>query len=120
MANELVHFELPAEDTARAKQFWASLFGWTFNESDGPVEYHMFQGQPGGAIYRTQAGERSPIVYFGVEDIDASLRRVTELGGFVEEGKSAIPGIGWYARCSDTEGNRFSLFESDESVAPRG
>ena len=42
--------------------------------------------------------------------------RVQELGGEVVEGKSPVPGIGWYARCRDTEGNDFSLFESDQSA----
>ena len=27
-----------------------------------------------------------------------------------------IPHVGWFARCTDTEGNEFSLFQSDESV----
>src|SRR5207244_294590 len=67
MAGELVHFELPADDTRRATKFWSSLFGWNLQKQDGPFEYHMFQGEPGGAIYPSQAGERGPIVYFGTE-----------------------------------------------------
>lgn len=116
----LVHFELPAENTGRALEFWGSLFGWKFRGWDGPVEYHMTEagGEPGGAICPSQSGERGPIVYFGIEDIDATLARVGELGGSVEQGKQPIPGVGWYARCKDTEGNPFSLFQSDESVAP--
>jgi predicted enzyme related to lactoylglutathione lyase len=27
MEGQLVHFELPAEDAGRAKEFWKSLFG---------------------------------------------------------------------------------------------
>ena len=30
MAGNLVHFELPAKEPARAKEFWGSLFGWSF------------------------------------------------------------------------------------------
>lgn len=116
--SRIVHFELPAEDTARARAFYGSLFGWQFQAWEGPIEYHMTEagGEPGGAIYPRQADERGPVVYFGVDDIDASLARVAELGGAVEQGKQPIPGIGWYAHCRDTEGNPFSLFQSDESV----
>jgi predicted enzyme related to lactoylglutathione lyase len=32
MAGSLVHFELPSEDAARAKQFWSEVFGWTFKD----------------------------------------------------------------------------------------
>jgi predicted enzyme related to lactoylglutathione lyase len=122
VAGNLVHFELGAKDTSRAKQFWSSLFGWSFGDSSGPVEYHMTDagGAPGGAIYRSQSDERGPIVYFDVDDLDATLDRVRHLGGAVELGKSPIPGVGWFARCTDTEGNRFSLFQSEPSVPAPG
>lgn len=115
--SSIVHFELPAEDTARAKEFWSAFLGWKFQDWQGPVEYHMTDGlEPGGGIYRSQDGERGPIVYFGVEDIDAALARLQELGGTAETEKQPIPTIGWYVRCRDTEGNSFSLFQPDESV----
>ena len=51
MAGNLVHFELGAKDTARAREFWGSLFGWQFRPPWGGMEYHMTEGlQPGGAI----------------------------------------------------------------------
>ena len=36
------------------------------------------------------------------------------------EDKQPIPSIGWFARCRDTEGNEFSLFQADESVPAPG
>ncbi len=115
-----MHFEFPAGDAGRANSFWSGLFGWTFNDPGMPgVEYHMTQagGDPGGAVYPSEAGGSGPIVYFDTDDIDVSVARVRELGGEAEE-KSPIPGVGWFARCHDTEGNSFSLFQSDESVRP--
>ena len=38
-----------------------------------------------------------------------------ELGGKAED-KMPIPHVGWFTPCSDTDGNAFSLFQSDESV----
>jgi predicted enzyme related to lactoylglutathione lyase len=112
----IVHFELPADDTGRAKGFWGGLFGWKFREWQGPIEYNLLDGgEPGGAIYPAQKGERGPIVYFGTEDIDAAIAEIGELGGSADE-KQPIPSIGWFARCKDTEGNHFSLFQADESV----
>jgi uncharacterized protein len=120
MEGQLVHFELPAEDTGRARKFWSSLFGWKFHEWSGPVEYHMLDGnEPGGAIYPTEASDRGPVVYFGTGDIDKSIERVRELGGSADD-KQPIPTIGWFARCRDTEGNEFSLFQGDESVPAPG
>lgn len=121
MEGQLVHFELPASDAGRAKEFWSSLLGWKFREWSGPVEYHMLDGiEPGGAIYPSdEAPGSGPIVYFSASDIDASIARARELGGSAED-KQPIPTIGWFARCRDTEGNAFSLFQSDETVPPPG
>jgi uncharacterized protein len=119
MKGKLVHIELPADDTGRARSFWSDLAGWQYQSWDGPVEYHMFQGDPGGAIYPRQEGETGIIVYFESDDIDADIDKIKSLGGSADA-KQPIPGIGWYARAKDTEGNPFSLFQSDESVPAPG
>ncbi len=118
MPGRLVHFEIPAGDTARAKDFYGSLFGWEYQTYDGAVEYHMTQagGDPGGGLFRRQDEEKGLLVYFDSDDIDADAARVRELGGTAEE-KSPVPGMGWYLPCKDTEGNPFSLWQADESAA---
>jgi predicted enzyme related to lactoylglutathione lyase len=120
VAGRLVHFELPADDAARAQDFWGNLFGWKFKSwgDDAPTPYYMTGagGEPGGAIYPSDTGERGPIVYFSTEDIDAHVAQINELGGRAEA-KQPIPGVGWFARCWDTEGNAFSLFQADESIS---
>jgi len=116
MPGKLVHFELPAQDASRARDFWGGVFGWSFTDPGIPdVEYWMVRTgeDQGGAIFPADA--RGVIVYFDTDDIDASLAKVRELGGQAED-KQPIPGVGWFARCTDTEGNDFSLFQSDESV----
>jgi predicted enzyme related to lactoylglutathione lyase len=117
MAGRLVYFELPADDTQRAEDFYAELFGWQFRPVQEGFDYHMLaeDADPGGAIYPSQTGEKGAIIYFESDDIDASVERVNELGGSAED-KQAIPGTGWYARCEDTEGNQFSIFQTDDSV----
>ena len=115
--SKIVHFEIPADDTGRAREFWGSLFGLQFQAYEGPVEYHMFQNddQTGGGIYPRQQGEQGLVSYFGTDDIDAMTQRIKELGGKAEA-KQPVPGMGWYARAEDTEGNSFSLWQSDESA----
>ena len=115
--SKIVHFEIPAQDTARAREFWGGLFGYEFQSMEGPVEYHMFQTgeNEGGGVMPSQDGERGLVTYFGVEDIDAALAKVQGLGGSAEE-KQPIPGFGWFARVKDTEGNPFSLWQRDENA----
>ena len=119
MGKKIVHVEFPAQDTDRAAGFWQGFAGWTIGDSamEG-FDYRMFQEDGwGGAVYPQQGGEQGPIVYFDSEDIDADLAKVRELGGEADD-KQPIPHVGWFARCKDGEGNPFSLFQSDESVAP--
>ena len=115
-SGKIVHIELPASDADQAQRFYAELFGWQFADSGMPgIDYRMFQGEPGGAVYPGENAGQGPIVYFETDDIDAELAKVRELGGQGED-KQPIPGVGWFASCKDPEGNAFSLFQSDESV----
>src|SRR5438105_8708736 len=113
---KIVHVELPAHAADRATGFYSKLVGWEFSDSgfEG-IDYRMFHGQTAGAVYPSEHAGQGPIVYFDTDDIDGELSRVRELGGEAEE-KQSIPGIGWYAGCKDPEGNRFSFFQSDQSV----
>jgi predicted enzyme related to lactoylglutathione lyase len=117
MPGKLVHFELPAQDTDRAKKFWSGVFGWEFGDSAMPgMEYYMVRTgeDQGGAIYSDDKSGMK--VYFDTDDIDASIAKVRDGGGKTED-KQPIPNVGWFTHCTDTEGNSFSLFQSDDSVA---
>jgi predicted enzyme related to lactoylglutathione lyase len=118
MPGQVVHFEIPAGDTAKAREFWSSLFGWQWQAVDSPTEYHMTQisDQTGGAIYAPDpAAKRGTRAYFDVDDINAGAARVNELGGEAGEAMP-VPGMGWFAICKDTEGNEFGLWQSDRDA----
>ena len=116
MAGNLVHFELPADDSGRSTTFWGSLFGWKFEEFAGSG-YHMTQTPtPGGAVQGRQEGQSGVTVYFDTDDVVATGEKVQSLGGTVVMPKMPVPGMGYFAICQDTEGNAFGLWESDESA----
>ena len=117
MAGKLVHFEIPAGDAERAKGFWSGVFGWEFGDSEMPgVEYYMVRtGEDQGGAVMPSEGPFGIVVYFDTDDIDASLAKVRDSGGQAED-KAPVPGFGWFARCQDTEGNGFSLWQSDQSA----
>ncbi|MBA2476415.1 MAG: VOC family protein [Actinobacteria bacterium] len=123
MPGQIVHFEIPADDTAQGREFWGSLFGWQFEAfPGGPGEYHMtrISERTGGAITSMEPGKRGARAYFDVEEINAGAKRVKELGG--EAGDPAsVPGMGWFATCKDPHGNEFGLWQNDPSApAPTG
>jgi predicted enzyme related to lactoylglutathione lyase len=122
MGKRVVHVEFPAQDVDRAERFWEGVGGWTIEDAGMPgIDYRMFQeGDQGGAVYKMDGPQSGgTTVYLGSDDIDADLAKVKELGGEAED-KQPIPTIGWFARCKDSEGNEFSLFQSDESVPAPG
>jgi predicted enzyme related to lactoylglutathione lyase len=116
MATKVVHVEIPAGDTAKAQDFWGSLFGWQWQAMEGPVEYNMTQitDDSGGAVF--PAEDRGIRVYFDVEDINAGVARVRELGGEADD-PQPVPGFGWFAPTKDTEGNKFGLWQNDPSAS---
>ena len=121
MPGQIVHIEIPADDTEKSRQFWGSLFGWQFESFPGPSEYHMTRigDQQGAAITNMEQGKRGTRAYFDVDDINAGAARVNELGGEADE-PMAVPNMGWFVTCKDPQGNEFGLWQSDPSAQAPG
>jgi len=121
-----VHFEIHASDPERAITFYATVFDWSF-ERWGPNPYWLITtgdgpGIDGGLVPRQgpEPTENAPVNAFPatieVDALDAATRRVQQAGGTVVVHKTAIPGVGWLAYCTDTEGNIFGLMENDDAA----
>jgi uncharacterized protein len=117
MSGSLVFFDMPADDVERAKQFWGELFAWQFEAWPGEFEYHVAATEPGGGLYPGNGAPKGITAYFGVDDLDVALERVKALGGTAADDVRAVPGVGRYAACTDTEGNAFSLYEPEPRPA---
>jgi predicted enzyme related to lactoylglutathione lyase len=117
MPGQMVHIEIPADDSAKAREFWSGLFGWEFESYPGPTEYHMtrFSETTGGAITSMEPGKRGTRTYFDVDDINAGVASVKQLGGEADE-PMPVPSMGWFATCKDNQGNDFGLWQTDPSA----
>jgi predicted enzyme related to lactoylglutathione lyase len=117
MAGQMVHIEIPADDTEKSREFWSSLFGWQFEAYPGPSEYHMtrISENTGGAISNSEPGKTGTRTYFDVDDINAGAARVKELGGSADE-PMPVPSMGWFATCKDPHGNEFGLWQTDPNA----
>jgi predicted enzyme related to lactoylglutathione lyase len=117
-----VHFEIPADDPARAIEFYRSVFGWTFQAWDGPMPYWMVRtgsegpGIDGGLHPRAYPGQPSANT-IDVPSCDDLVARIEQAGGRVSVPKMAIPGVGWLAYCVDPEGNAFGIMQQDAQAA---
>ena len=113
---EITHVEIPSDDSDRAQAFYSKLFGWEMRQVPQMPDYAVFQsgpGESGGAIgMRGVTAPNQVRIYVTVESLDATVAKVTELGGAVAVEITDVPGQGRYAAVVDTEGNEIGLWEA--------
>jgi len=117
----IVWFEIPADDLTRAKKFYGSLFGWKIEKFPGPMEYwHIDTGggndSPDGGLIKRQNPQHVITNYVGVPSVDKAAEKVKKLGGKICMTKTAVPEMGYFVVCQDTENNVFALWERSETA----
>ena len=119
-----VHFDITAEDPDRAVSFYEQAFGWKFN--------HWGRRRPDGLLAdrdrRHAAGHqrrpqppkrgRRPATTntIDVASLDDAMEAVKPPAARSSGDRMPIPGVGWFAAFTDTEGNRFGLMQSDDAA----
>jgi hypothetical protein len=117
-----IHFDLPADDVERAKNFYGKIFGWKFDKWDGPMEYWMTitgdEKTPGinGGLCQRMPGQTAIINTIDVPSVDEYSIKIQSGGGKILAPKMPIPGVGYFAQCMDTEGNVFGIIQMDKNV----
>jgi len=123
--NSPSYFEIQADDTRRAMDFYGRLFGWSFERMDGaPVEYWRIETEEGiggllkrpGKMPPPEYGTNAYICSMQVQDFDSSAQKATELGAQVAMSKFPVAGICWQGYFLDTEGNLFGIFQPDPAA----
>jgi uncharacterized protein len=113
----VVHFEIAADDPERAAEFYRRAFGWEIAGWGGPSKYLLATTGPhdapgiNGAITERRSQQQPVINSIAVDSWEQAATAVAEAGGKVLMEKTPIPGIGYFAYCSDTEGNTFGIVE---------
>ncbi len=119
------HFEVPADDLARAKKFYTDVFGWMLNdtpgmdytiatttESDPTTGRAIAPGAINGGMMKRTTELSTPIITLTVSSIDDALAKLEKAGGAVVEGKAAAGDMGWTAYFKDSEGNVMGLWQA--------
>lgn len=125
MANSVVHFEIPADDIARARAFYKAAFDWKIEPYPGMDDYNgvttaevdekMMPKEPGainGGMFTRTEQLRSPVLTVSVDDIDDALKTVEKHGGTVLLGREAVGDMGFTGYFTDTEGNIVGLWQN--------
>jgi hypothetical protein len=118
VANTQTWNELLTTDYARAKDFYAEVFGYTYTDiGDGGFNYSTAEvgGQTVGGIGDLPPGAPAGVpshwrVYFGVDDADAAVSEVARLGGTVLRPPADMP-YGRWADVADPNGSSFSVIK---------
>jgi predicted enzyme related to lactoylglutathione lyase len=114
VSNHLCHFEIMTRDPEKARAFYGSLFDWTFDDRTMPGYTLIHAGaDPTGGLFKSppEANGSCLNVYIQVRDIDATLKKVRELGGRVLVEKTAIPNTGHFAMFIDPEGITIGIMQ---------
>ncbi len=125
--DKVQHFEIPAEDLGRAKNFYRTVFDWKLKDVPG-MEYVMADtvetdenrqpvgGTNGGIIKKNENYARAVSVTVTVKDIDATIEEALRNGAKLLKEKQTFLDIGLVAYIEDTEGNILGLWESLRKV----
>jgi predicted enzyme related to lactoylglutathione lyase len=122
--NSVIHFELPAEDMARAEKFYQDVFGWEMNrmmdeyytattiESDenGPKK----PGGINGALAKKSDQYQSTDIVIDVPNLEEHLEKVKAHGGQVLRDPQEVFDMGRFAMFRDTEGNTVGLWQGSK------
>jgi predicted enzyme related to lactoylglutathione lyase len=117
----LVWFEIPTDDLERARKFYSALFGWKTKPLPGMAApeaqnyLHIDTGgadaSPDGGMMKRMHPDQPITAYFSVPSVTKFVSKIEKLGGSVCKPKTAVPGMGYFAICQDTEDNTFAIWE---------
>jgi predicted enzyme related to lactoylglutathione lyase len=115
----LMHFEIPADDVDRAKSFYSKLFGWEIKELPG-MDYWIIttdgEKSIGGGMMKRQNAGQTIVNYIDVPSVDQYAAEIEKLGGKIIFPKTAVPEMGYFAICLDTENNAFGIWEGNKDA----
>ena len=122
----LVHFEIPADDVERSRKFYSDLFGWKMEKWPGMesgMEYWIInttdnEGSKavGGGMMKRQNPQQGITNFIDVTSVDEYSAKVQSLGGKIVAPKQAVPTMGFFAVCLDTENNTFGIWETNQNA----
>ena len=131
--NRVVHFEIHADDVARAKKFYQDAFGWQAQDMGSQYgDYVIVTSGPGmdtlqdlpkdpginGGMMKRNAAKApagaSPNAYvciISVQDIAEATKKIETAGGKPHTDQMDVPHVGQLRYWEDTEGNIFGVLQ---------
>jgi predicted enzyme related to lactoylglutathione lyase len=115
-----VWYELMTTDVNAAMSFYAKVMGWRVWDASAPGRpYYLFRDGPapvGGLMSlpeeaRANGVKSSWLGYVGVDDVDATARRILQLGGAVHVPPTDAADVSRFSIISDPQAARLALMK---------
>jgi predicted enzyme related to lactoylglutathione lyase len=111
---KICYIEIPSRDIGVSAAFYTESFGWKVRtRGDGQRAFDDTTGQVSGAwvVNRPPSREPGMLPYIMVDDIDATVRKVTAAGGRLVTPKTPINPNDFFATFLDPAGNLLGLYQ---------
>jgi hypothetical protein len=125
MPNDVAFFAINADDVPRARTFYETVFGWSF-EPWGPPNFYLIDTSKEPIAVKGALQERRELAHgqkmigfectITVADIDKTLRAIEANGGRLAAPTFHIPTVGTIAYFFDTEGNVAGLRQPEKQA----
>ena len=113
MPNPMIFVDMPTPDPEASSRFYEALFGWQVNRRPAGEFHEILPGvKPNLGMHREETAVVGPVprIYIMVDDMQATLTRVTAAGGEIAQPVGAdAPEI--TARFRDPGGNILGLYQ---------
>ena len=108
------YIEIPVTDPAKARDFFAELMGWEFQDW-GPDYISFSDGRLNGGFRRSEepVPQNSVLLVFYSEDLERDRDRVVELGASISQDIFEFPG-GRRFHFVDPLGNEYAIWGESE------
>ncbi len=84
---------------------------WLFHTTDADGKETI-----GGGMMKRQHPQHAITNYIDVPSVDEYAAKIKKLGGKVVVPKTAVPTMGYFVVCTDTENNSFAIWENNKNA----
>ena len=115
-AHRFVWHDLNTKDLEGSKRFYGEIFNWRFDASDNSPYIHITAGDAMiGGMRQMSAQEPQPtswLGYIGVDDVAATVSKITGAKGKVFMPATTMENVGTFAVTADPTGAAFAPWKS--------
>lgn len=103
----IVFFDIAGPDLAVQRAFYRDVFGW----ESAPTGHVAAATPPGQLPGFLRTDPAAVLLYFGVQDVTATLAKIEAAGGAIAVPRFEVPGVVVLGLFNDPSGNRLGLVE---------